>query len=88
MVICARQVWFSIASLVHILIVCRMLHREKQDRAQFLASPCHLHRCSACEICSQPALQPAWHVAAYMAMAAVGLPWCAAIVHIFVLVHT
>lgn len=75
------------AFLVLMFITARMWSRERDDRARFLESAAEQHGSCACESCTQPGLRTAWHVLAYMAMAAV-LPWYSAIVHVFVLANT
>ena len=74
-------------SLVLVFITARMWRREREHRAKFLQSPAECHGACACECCRQPGLRLAWHVLAYMLMAAV-LPWYSAIVHVFVLSNT
>lgn len=69
-------------------IVSRMIRLEREDRARFLESPGERQQNCACESCSQPGLQPSWHVAAYIVMAFAGLPWYAAILHVLLLAYT
>lgn len=75
-------------STVLSFILRRMMRFEQQDRARFLESSAELQEVCACASCSQAGLQPAWHVAAYVVMAVVGLPWYAAMVHVLLLANT